>query len=105
MAERRHLHPKDVAGKEAVWAGKKGERRARRAKRERKRYLEAQLEDPNLTVDEDSADWDDIWLTTEESSAPGSISDEEYFKFKFKCSLNLLFESSFVCNIKFVLVL
>jgi hypothetical protein len=56
MAERRRLHPKDVAGEVVVWAGKKGERRARRAKRQRKRYLEAQLEDPNLTVDEDSAD-------------------------------------------------
>jgi hypothetical protein len=57
MAEWRRLHPKDVAWEEAFLAGKKA---MRRAKRERKKYLEAQLEDPNSTIDENSADWDDL---------------------------------------------
>jgi predicted nucleic acid-binding protein len=59
MAEWRRLHPKDVAGEEAFWAEKKAARRERRA---RKRFLEAELNNPNsmLDIDENSPEWDDL---------------------------------------------
>jgi hypothetical protein len=60
MAEWRHLHPEDVAREEAFWAAKKETRREmRRLRRERKRFLEAELDNPNLTLDikENSSEW------------------------------------------------
>jgi hypothetical protein len=53
-------------------------RRLRREKSVRKRYLEFELDNPKSTLDinENSPKWDDLRLTSVESSAPGSSSSE-----------------------------
>jgi hypothetical protein len=80
MAEWRRLHPEDVAGEEAFWAAKKAARRKRRReRRERKKFLESKLNNPSLSVniDKNSAEWDALWRTSEESFTSGSNNDEE----------------------------
>jgi predicted nucleic acid-binding protein len=81
MAEWHRLYLEDVAGEEVFWAEKKAarreRRRLRREKRARKRYLKVELDNPNSTLDinENSLEWDNLRLTSEESSAPGSINN------------------------------
>jgi hypothetical protein len=116
MAEWCRLYPKDVEGEEAFWAGKKAswrERRRLRERRARKRFLKAELDNPNSTLDieDNSPEWDNLRRTSEESSVSGSNIDK-YFRFIFQCSLNLQFESSLfsknmccVCNISFIIFL
>jgi hypothetical protein len=69
-------------GEEAFWAEKKaaqGERRReRRERRARMRFLEADLNCPNSTLDieKNSPEWDKLWRTFEESSTSRISSDE-----------------------------
>jgi hypothetical protein len=44
----------------------------------RKRFLESELDNSNsmLDIDENSLEYDDLWCTSKESSAPGSSNDE-----------------------------
>jgi hypothetical protein len=82
MAEWLRLNPEDVVGEKAFWAEKKAAQRERRRlrweRRARKRFLKTELDNsnPTLDIDENSLEWDDLWRTSEESSAPGSSSDE-----------------------------
>jgi hypothetical protein len=50
----------------------------RRERRARKRFLEAELQNLNSTldIDENSPEWDDLLRTSEESSTPGSSNDK-----------------------------
>jgi hypothetical protein len=50
MADWRRLHPEDVAGEEAFWAAKTARRKRRR---ERKKFLEARLDNPSSSFDID----------------------------------------------------
>jgi hypothetical protein len=66
-----------VAGEEAFWATKKVARRERR--RVRKRLLKAELNNLGSSndIDENSAEWDILWRTSEESSILRSSNGEE----------------------------
>jgi hypothetical protein len=78
MAEWGRLYPGDVETELQPWTQKKAERIARRReKRRRKAFIEAYLVDSSTIHDDER--WDDLFLTSEESSE-GSSDDGSFEK-------------------------
>jgi hypothetical protein len=79
MAEWGRLYPGDVETELQSWTQKKAERIARRRekRRRRKAFIEAYLVDSSTIHDDER--WDDLFLTSEESSE-GSSDDGSFEK-------------------------
>jgi hypothetical protein len=72
MAVWRRFHPEDVVGEEEFWVAKKAKRRDRMR---RKCFIEVEFA-RSSTLEENDDRWDDLIITTEESS--GAESSDHY---------------------------